>query len=853
MGIEGINMISIQGMHKSYSSKYTGKQVVFSDFTMDFPDKGFVSILGKSGCGKTTLLNILGGIDKIDQGRVISFGYDLSKFSNNNKLMDDYRKNIVGFVFQSYNLIHSISVYKNLALPLEMQGYSTEEIKMKIDSVLQEVDMLEYKNRMPYELSGGQQQRIAIARAIIKNARVLLADEPTGNLDSETAKSILGLLKEISETRLVVFVTHEEEYAKAYSDYLVTLKDGKIVNETIHIKSDAEIISPNVSKLSLRTLFSRSLAQLRTGILKTILITVLLSVMIGIFTLGITTIRTSKEAILTSAIQSTDDFVTNIQGVGLVETNDGLTAFYGGGNGFENHIALDSYLTLIDTYGSNNILLNSHINIMNDFNLDSDLYNSSIDPIILNFLSPNTEYNITDLEGDVPQSSNEVIISDYLSYLIFDTENTIGETLEVNRYERYSDYMEKELTIVGIIHTDYKEQEYDVLETIYDDYIYRGSTNLNPDPGYQFTERNVYAQAYALSTVFDGLDSVHKNPIGSSFGQAIKMNIHFGDEVAHAFGDFYSSDIVNLSTVKGDLPIQENEMAISSNQLATMFPNFTSDIDDLLQDTITFTQFKAIVGITNLTISYDEELFEEMYQDMLPSTFTIVGVYEKLTDGNQFIDDQSVVLTSNLIEELNSVYVYSHLGISVLNNSSVLEDIILDTEESEFVNLHHATYTFDPIVILNRQGSLHLYRAIETFEFNIVPLMSTLLYIAIGFTFILLFLYSYLTTITNKKQIGIYRSLGFSNMDILKMYGIEHGLIILVAIIFGFIGGSIALQRITTIVFQNTIYGQVSLLNISTHDVILILSLSLGILILTSIVPLYKLLRMTPINIINKE
>ena len=465
-------MISIQGMYKSYSSKYTGKQVVFSDFTMNLPEKGFVSILGKSGCGKTTLLNILGGIDRIDSGQVLSFGYDLSKFSNNNKRMDEYRKNIVGFVFQNYNLIHSINVYKNLALPLEMQGYTKDEISNKINQVLQEVDMVEYKERMPYELSGGQQQRIAIARAIIKDAKVLLADEPTGNLDSATAKEILVLLKDISKSRLVVFVTHEEEYAMEYSDHLIKLQDGRIINDYIMKQVSKEAQNKKTSKLSIRTLFNRSLSHLKTGILKTLLITTLFAVMIGIFTFSITTVRTSKEDILVSTIQSREDFVTNITGVGLVETNDGLLAFYGNDSSLAYSTNIDTFYLLLEQYGEADTLLTSQVHIVNDFDIDSPLYYSTVPPLILNLLNPTINYNIPNLEGTTPTTSDQVVISDYLAFLVFDTEDVIGETLEINRYESYSDYNEKNLTIVGVIHTDYKDHQYDISGTIYDDYTY---------------------------------------------------------------------------------------------------------------------------------------------------------------------------------------------------------------------------------------------------------------------------------------------------------------------------------------------------------------------------------------------
>ena len=360
---------------------------------------------------------------------------------------------------------------------------------------------------------------------------------------------------------------------------------------------------------------------------------------------------------------------------------------------------------------------------------------------------------------------------------------------------------------------------------------------------------------FALSTVFDGLNSVHKNPINplGSAGMAINFNVHYGDEIGHARGDFYNSDIVNLSSLKGRLPLQEDEITISSNQLQYMFPDNLSDITDLMNDTITFTQFKDIIGIGEVTISYDNELFEELYKETLPPTFQMVGVYEKRIDGNQFHDNESVVVTSSLVEELNTLYPYYKPGISVINTSDQAKDLLIHIQKSDFISIYNPISRFDTVVILNRQGVLNLYRAIETFEDNILPLMSTLFYVSIAFTFVLLFLYSYLSTMTNKKQIGIYRSLGFSNIDILKMYAIEHGLITILSMLIGFIGGYIVIQNITSMVFDNTIYSDVKLISISSQDALIILGLSIGLLLLTSVLPLYKLLRMTPISIINKE
>ena len=386
-------MIKISNMYKSYSSKYTGKQEVFKDFSIDFPSKGFVSIIGKSGCGKTTLLNVIGGIDSIDKGYVNVFGYDISKYSNGNILIDEYRKDIVGFVFQSYNLINNISVYKNLVLPLEMQGYSNEEIKIKIEEVLVKVEMIEYKNRMPYELSGGQQQRVAIARALIKKSKVVLADEPTGNLDSATATEILKLLKEISEDRLVIFITHDKEYADTYSDNVIQIKDGQIINKyKLSVEKIKEDIKQAKSKVGFKSILKNSLENIKLNLVKNILVALLFSVTITIIASSIVLLTTSKNEILTDVISLNDDELsTRIVSAQNTKTDSGDSALSLSHEYLNLYEIYDGFLDLQEEYGNENIILSSDIRISNWFNsegvpiFDHDIM---LTELRMNFLEP---------------------------------------------------------------------------------------------------------------------------------------------------------------------------------------------------------------------------------------------------------------------------------------------------------------------------------------------------------------------------------------------------------------------------------------------------------------------------------
>lgn len=197
------------------------------------PSAGLVFILGKSGCGKTTLLNILGGLDDFDGGDVTVNGRSFKSFTQ--KDYDDYRNRKVGFVFQENNLFDEYAVEYNVGMALLLQG--EKDYKWRVESALKAVELEGYEKIKPNRLSGGQKQRVAIARAIVKNPQLLLCDEPTGALDSETGATIFELLKQISKNTLVVVVSHDRESAEKYGDRIIELKSGKIISDSGEKKS----------------------------------------------------------------------------------------------------------------------------------------------------------------------------------------------------------------------------------------------------------------------------------------------------------------------------------------------------------------------------------------------------------------------------------------------------------------------------------------------------------------------------------------------------------------------------------------------------------------------------------------
>lgn len=228
-------MLEVVNLKKQYKPKKGEPVNALAGVNVKVQEKGLVFILGKSGSGKSTLLNLLGGLDKYDSGDIVIKGKSTKDFKQGD--FDSYRNTLVGFIFQEYNLLDDMSVGANIALAIELQGRkATNE---EINSILKEVDLDGYGNRKTNELSGGQKQRVAIARALVKNPEIILADEPTGALDSNTGIQIFNILKRLSKDKLVLVVSHDREFAESFGDRVIELADGLVISDIIKIKNDA--------------------------------------------------------------------------------------------------------------------------------------------------------------------------------------------------------------------------------------------------------------------------------------------------------------------------------------------------------------------------------------------------------------------------------------------------------------------------------------------------------------------------------------------------------------------------------------------------------------------------------------
>ncbi len=269
-------MITLTHVNKTYQTASGVKVEALRDINLTFPDKGLVFILGKSGSGKSTLLNCLGALDHLSSGEIQIDNISLSTVSENEKT--ELRNQLIGFVFQDFNIIDAYSVEMNLAFVCELQGMKVDQ--EKIDHLLDLVGLKDHKHHLGSELSGGQKQRLAIARALIKDPQLILADEPTGNLDTNTAKQILELLKEISKEKLIIVVTHDPEEAEVYGDRLLRIKDGEVLSDLIkhENKSSQKNLNLKDNHLSFTSAFKYALRQIKYRTGQNIMTTVILSI-----------------------------------------------------------------------------------------------------------------------------------------------------------------------------------------------------------------------------------------------------------------------------------------------------------------------------------------------------------------------------------------------------------------------------------------------------------------------------------------------------------------------------------------------------------------------------------------------
>ena len=468
-------MLTIKNIYKSYGKK-DNKYPALKDISLSFRPSEFVAILGPSGSGKTTLLNILGGLDHYDAGDLIINGKSTKKFKD--KDWDSYRNKSIGFIFQSYNLISHISILSNVEMCLTLRNLSKSEAKKRAIEALERVGLIDHLHKKPNELSGGQMQRVAIARALVNNPDIILADEPTGALDSKTSTQIMELIKDISKEKLVIMVTHNEELANIYANRIIKLSDGVIVSDSnpySEKEQDSTYTLPK-TKMSVLTALGLSLNNIKTKKGRTLLTSFAASIgIIGIsLVLALSngfqkqidkfereTLANMPIYIMPEATSFQDELNTAFDMTEEEEypTDNKIRSYTTDTASYHTNIITDEYLEYIkkldDKYingigygyrtNMNVLVKNNKVEKFPNYFLDSNL----IGEASLDILTEN--YDL--LEGKYPENKNEVI-------LLVDTYNRLStnlyKALGLSSNNTFADICGKELKIVN--NNDYYQE-----------------------------------------------------------------------------------------------------------------------------------------------------------------------------------------------------------------------------------------------------------------------------------------------------------------------------------------------------------------------------------------------------------
>lgn len=460
-------MLTIKNIYKSYGLK-DSKYSVLKDINLSFRPNEFVAILGPSGSGKTTLLNILGGLDQYDSGDLIINGKSTKKFKD--KDWDSYRNKSVGFIFQSYNLISHISILSNVEMCLTLRNTSKSVARKKAIEALERVGLKDHIHKKPNQLSGGQMQRVAIARALVNNPDIILADEPTGALDSKTSTQIMELIKDISKDKLVIMVTHNENLADIYASRIIKLSDGVIISDSnpYETKEETDLYTLPKTKMSLLTALGLSLNNIKTKKGRTLLTSFAAS--IGIIGISLVLALSNgfqiqiddfeKNTLTQMPIYITPE-ATDLKSEMALELGNGEDEYpsdniikkyqYTVANAHKNKITSD-YINYINSI--NNDYLNG-IGYGYNANMNMIIKNDTIDYFNNNYIETSFSTNGTSdiikenydlLSGRYPQNSNEAL-------LIVDTYNRLYpylyKDLCLKENSTFEDVIGKELQVVS--------------------------------------------------------------------------------------------------------------------------------------------------------------------------------------------------------------------------------------------------------------------------------------------------------------------------------------------------------------------------------------------------------------------
>ncbi len=891
-------MIELKNICKIYKSKSKVSVEALKDVTFSLPNQGLIFIVGTSGSGKTTLLNMLGGLDKYSSGELIIDGKSMNKFHK--KDFNSYRNTYVGFVFQDFNLLEEYNVYENIELAKNLQKQKLT--KGQIEDLLKSVGLEQLSKRKINELSGGQKQRVAIARALIKEPNLILADEPTGSLDSSNSRQIIELLKEISKNKLVVVVSHDIDLAKEYADRIIRIEDGKVVSDDIITMEEVNAENKfTLKKASLPFLPSLKFAFKTLKQRKIRLFFTLLLITLSLTFLGMSQILTNFDIVKSYADSLIKENETKIELNKNLAYNKDTKEYYDSGNVYffepeevneiKEKTKTEVYEAKVAYENNQNVVLEFDMskvreNVRNAYYANTYLKNKIIE------IDKNNNLIKQKVIGRYPENSDEILIHKYLAdYIIknsvvtyetdgqgkrketFFSPTSYEEILSSNKKLKFGN---TSLRIVGIIDDDLSSYSYLNGKTT-QEIMGTASSYLLTKEQYKYMEfvkkiMEYSDELYVNHGFFDYINAtLIDNSIIDEDLYGIKANMDNKDYDYSGGMKYYPNGKEKTKIYDGNkiitiTSLKDNEIIINSGFLdmisQTENKNFSkqwTDYQTNYQNEMTAYEKMIDSGnVPNYEFKYldDTELYIQFLKEFLKTHPVLNKVVNfSINPYDEFLQSGSVKFSGKIIGiQLDGENVYcSQNNISpVLKKKIQTENIIFKEQDREKLTNDLTEF---PIKNSKYTSKTIFSDIINSITDALVMISNVGFYASIVFgVFALLLIINYIgsSIADNKKQIGILRALGARTVDVFKIFLYESSIICFISVLCTYIFCEV-ICKLANSYISSKLFFDINIIMFNPKIFIVLLGEILIVIFIIALVTVNKISKMKPVDIINNK
>lgn len=869
-------MLKLQNIKKDYIVGDTAVHAL-KGVSIEFRSCEFVSILGQSGCGKTTLLNIIGGLDRYTDGDLFINGKSTKTYKD--KDWDNYRNHSVGFIFQSYNLIPHQTVLSNVELALTLSGVPAAERRKRAEEALKKVGLGDQLNKKPNQMSGGQMQRVAIARALVNDPEILLADEPTGALDSDTSVQIMELLKEISKDRLVIMVTHNPELAKRYSTRIVRLLDGNITDDTDPYDGNEETLKEKDGgkrpSMSFLTALSLSLNNLMTKKARTFLTAFAGS--IGI--IGIALILSLSSGV-NAYIQKVEEDTLSSYPISIEQAGMDISQLAGDLMGknevpegrdpdkiYSNNIMTEMMSTMVNGISANNLeLLKKHIEKTPEFKANS----SEIE------YKYSTVMNIYDEKGNRVNPNT-----------VFST--VFGEnSAQANGYSQMSSFSNTEVWTRLFDNKEFLNKQYDVvagrMPEKYNEIV------LAVDKNNQISDYTLYS--LGLKDTKELEEMMKKAQAGEKIEPTAEVSYSYDDILGLKFRllcntDYFSKNSDGTWTDKTDDAIFVQSALEKNAEDITVVGIIKPAENSVTSETGGFVGYKSELMDHLIKKVNDSEIVKAQKNNPETNVFTCKPFDSDISDMNY---EQLIAYISTLPENEQAEYqaYIAQMQSSGMDNEQIAECFKSAMESKSEADTYDGNLTKMGVSDLNKPSGINIYpkdfEAKETIselisDYNssaadnekitytdyiglmlssVTTIINAISYILIAFVSISLIVSSimigiitYISVLERTKEIGILRAMGASKRDVSRVFNAE-------TLIVGFTAGAIGI--IVTLILLipiNAIIGAITdisgLAVLPVGGAVLLISISMLLTLVAGLFPSKVAAKKDPVTALRSE